>query len=45
MNCETVQSTENTFIKKLALVNHFEINGKLLGLFHDKELLLELEAA
>ena len=45
MNCETVQSTENTFIKKLALVNHFEINGKLLGLFHGKELLLELEAA
>ena len=44
MYCEGVQQTENAFIKQLAEVNHFEINGKLLWLFHDKELLLEFEA-
>lgn len=44
MYCEGVQQTENAFFKQLGVVNHFEIKGKLLLLFHDKELLLEFEA-
>jgi heat shock protein HslJ len=45
MYCEGIQQTENIFFKQLGVVNRFEIKGKLLLLFHDKELLLELEAA
>ncbi len=44
MYCEGVQQTENIFFKQLGFVNHFEIKGKMLWLFHDKELLLEFEA-
>lgn len=45
MYCEGVQQTENAFFKQLGMVNHFDIKGKLLLLFHDKELVLEFEAA
>lgn len=43
MYCEDVQQTENAFFKQLSAVNRFEVRGKLLALFHDRELLLEFE--
>lgn len=41
MYCEGVQQTEDSFFKQLEKVNRFEIKGKMLVLYQDKELLLE----
>ncbi len=42
MYCEGVQETENNFLKSLGEVNRYDIKGKMLSLYKDKELLLEL---
>ena len=44
MYCEGVQPTEDAFFKQLAKVNRFEVKGKKLTLFHDKEVLVEFES-
>ena len=41
MFCEETQQTEDAFFKQLEKVNRFEIKGKTLMLYRDKELLLE----
>jgi len=41
MYCEGVQGTEDAFFKQLATVNRFEITGKELKLYHNKEVVLE----
>ncbi|MEK7226786.1 MAG: META domain-containing protein [Bacteroidota bacterium] len=43
MYCEGVQHTEDAFFKQLAKVNRFEIKGKSLVLYQDKDVLLEFE--
>lgn len=44
MYCEGVQQTEDAFFRQLAKVNRFEVKGKALILYQDKEVLLELES-
>jgi len=44
MYCEEVQKTENSFLGSLEKINRFEIKGKTLLLYHDKEILLEFLA-
>ena len=44
MYCEGVQQTEDDFFKQLEKVNRFEIKGKTLLLYKDKEVLLEFES-
>ena len=44
MYCEEVQKTENSFFGSLEKVNRFDIKGKTLLLYHDKEILLEFLA-
>jgi putative lipoprotein len=44
MYCEGVQQTEAAFFKQLGKVNRFKINGKMLLLYKDKELLLEFDS-
>jgi len=44
MYCEEVQQTEDAFFKQLAKVNRFEVKGKRLTLFQDKEVLLEFQS-
>jgi len=39
-----MQETEDAFFKQLEKVNRFEIKGKALQLYKDKELLLEFES-
>jgi len=41
MFCEETQQAEDAFFKQLEKVNRFEIKGKTLMLYRDKELLLE----
>lgn len=41
MYCEGVQQTEDTFFKRLAEVNRYDIKGKHLSLYRDNALLLE----
>ena len=41
MYCEGVQLTEDAFLKYLGQVTRYDIKGKLLSLYKDKELLLE----
>lgn len=41
MYCEGVQQTEDTFFKRLAEVNRYDIKGKHLSLYRDNVLLLE----
>jgi len=41
MFCEETQQVEDAFFKQLEKVNRFEIKGKTLMLYRDKELLLE----
>lgn len=43
MYCEGVQQTEDAFFKQLAKVNRFEVKGKSLVLYLDKDVLLEFE--
>lgn len=43
MYCEGVQETENAFLQSLGKVTRYEVKGKHLSLFKDKELLLEFE--
>lgn len=45
MYCEEVQKTEDVYFKQLGKVNRFEIKGKNLLLYNDKDLLLEFAAA
>ena len=42
MYCEGIQQTEDLFLKYLAQVTRYDIKGKTLSLYKDKELLLEL---
>lgn len=44
MYCEGVQATEDAFFKQLEKVTRYEVKGKKLMLFHDKEVLLEFES-
>lgn len=44
MYCEGVQQTEDAFFKQLAKVNRFEVKGKALTLYLDKNVLLEFES-
>jgi heat shock protein HslJ len=44
MYCESVQKTEDAFLKQLALVNRFEIKDKILLLYRGTEVLLEFQA-
>jgi len=44
MYCEEVQKTENSFLGSLEKVNRFEVKGKTLLLYHDKEILVEFLA-
>ncbi|MBI3139749.1 MAG: META domain-containing protein [Sphingobacteriales bacterium] len=44
MYCEGVQEIEKSFFSQLGRANRFEINGKTLLLYLDKELLLEFAA-
>jgi len=44
MYCEEVQKIENSFLGGLEKINRFEIKGKTLLLYHDKEILLEFLA-
>jgi heat shock protein HslJ len=44
MYCEGVQQTENAFFSNLEKANSYEIDGKTLKLFNDKELILEFIA-
>ena len=44
MYCEGMQETEDAYFKQLEKVNRFEIKGKALQLYKDKELLLEFES-
>ena len=44
MYCEGLQETENAFLKQLASANRFEIKGKTLTLYHDKDELLQFES-
>lgn len=41
MYCEGVQKTEDHFFRLLAEVNRFEVTGKTLNLYKEKQLLLE----
>lgn len=43
MYCEGVQQTEDAFFRLLEQADRFEIKGKSLILFHDKDVLLEFE--
>ncbi|MBI5370469.1 MAG: META domain-containing protein [Sphingobacteriales bacterium] len=44
MYCEGVQDIEKAFLSRLGRANRFEIKGKTLLLYSDKELLLEFAA-
>lgn len=44
MYCDEAQKTEDSFFRQLEKVNRFEIKGSVLLLYHNKEVLLELEA-
>ena len=44
MYCEEVQKIENSFLGSLEKINRFEIKGKTLLLYYDKEMLLEFLA-
>ena len=44
MYCEDVQKTEDAYLKQLGKVNKFEIKGRTLWLYSDKEVLLEFTA-
>lgn len=43
MYCEGVHETEDAFFKQLEKINRFEVKGKALLLYRDKEVLLEFE--
>lgn len=45
MYCEEVQKIEDAYFKQLGKVNRFEIKGKNLLLYNDKDLVLEFTAA
>lgn len=44
MYCEAVQQIENKFLGSLEQVNNYKINGNMLSLYKDKELLLQFTA-
>jgi len=44
MYCEQVQQIENKFFSRLENANRFEIKGKVLSLYHKKDLILEFSA-
>lgn len=44
MYCEDVQAIENTFFELLGQVNRFEIKGKTLLLYRDRDVLLEFRS-
>lgn len=44
MYCEAVQKTEDAFFKQLGNATRFEMKGKTLSIYNDKELLLEFTA-
>ena len=44
MYCEEVQQVENSFLGNLDKITRYEIKGKTLLLYHDKELMLEFSA-
>ncbi len=44
MYCEGIQPTEDIYLKYLGETNRFDIKGKILSLYRDKQLLLEFFA-
>ncbi len=44
MYCEGVQQIEDAFLKQLEKVNRFEVKGRELILYHDKDVLLEFKS-